>query len=63
MPKLKPCPFCGSSNVYLFSHKATYWVQCYDCLCCTTQYERHEDIPSLDYDPAEKAVEVWNTRA
>ena len=49
--KLKPCPFCGSTEIYYSPHMA--FVVCKKCRCwgpntCTT---------------AAKAIEAWNRRA
>lgn len=69
--ELLPCPFCGGEAA-LLSNNGAYWVQCVHniekggimsgCLNGTAIYERHSDIPDLDYDPREKAIAAWNTR-
>lgn len=67
--ELLPCPFCGGDAV-LFTRDSAYWVQCITkgdepmggCLNGTAVYKRHSEIPALDYDPREKAIEAWNTR-
>lgn len=45
--KLKPCPFCGSTNI-IIGH---FIVYCEDCRCQT-----EEGIPTED------AIEKWNKR-
>lgn len=49
---LKPCPFCGSTNLVIPQGAPEYWVLCDDCNAsteaCTLQ---------------ETAVKRWNRRA
>ena len=49
--KLKPCPFCGSSNVYVCGLQPC-WVT---CKCCGG-----EGPPSMVSD--EHAANLWNDR-
>lgn len=32
MIELKPCPYCGSTDVHIFTVHETCYVMCYDCL-------------------------------
>ena len=60
--KLKPCPFCGSSNVligddaqFFYEGKECdlhFYVQCLTCGSCT-------DVCA----DVETAIEMWNRRA
>ncbi|MBR2208981.1 MAG: Lar family restriction alleviation protein [Synergistaceae bacterium] len=54
--KLKPCPFCGGSNVQVIEYKAGYGtVGCGDCCF---------EFPDMDYmDTTENAITKWNNRA
>lgn len=54
---LKPCPFCGSTDVHSYiSNDAIfidgYKVGCYECGCETD-----------DFPKEEQAIEAWNKRA
>lgn len=51
--ELKPCPFCGSSDVHIGQDRGTSWwyVHCSDC-----QMEGIYDIGESG------AIEQWNTR-
>lgn len=55
MQTLKPCPFCGASDVKLIRRKLSEmsWVSCNACGL---------DAPSETGDTNEKAVAYWNTR-
>ncbi len=61
--ELKPCPFCGSSNIELY--KYNYWrIHCRDC---------GTEMSLLHYTPSghevrqehleEAIVKVWNRRS
>jgi hypothetical protein len=45
--ELKPCPFCGSTEVTDMQYDGDFWVQCAGCNC-STQAESHK---------------AWNARA
>lgn len=49
--KLKPCPFCGSSNFYFAGLEFDRKVGCANC-GATTRY----------YPSEEAAIEAWNAR-
>ena len=50
--KLKPCPFCGSTDVYTMGHKDDGWyARCNKCSA---------EGPTGETD--EKAKKAWNTR-
>lgn len=54
MNELKPCPFCGSKNVSMYTYSGVmeyYYIECKDCYCGTG----HEELE-------EYAVEAWNRR-
>lgn len=50
MIALKPCPFCGSSNLQIQKTRV-YWVECEDCTA-QTEWGRTQRI----------AVANWNKR-
>lgn len=58
MAELKPCPFCGSENVFVGERpignyeNIFYFVKCDDCYCQTSSFRK-----------ADKAIEAWNRRA
>lgn len=60
LPKLKPCPFCGSEDI---SVSAGYWDchgACYEVTCANPQCAVH---PYSDLYPTEaEAIEAWNNR-
>ena len=49
--KLKPCPFCGSSNLEVVDTPQGYFIGC-SCDCFTG-----------DFETKEAAIDTWNTRA
>lgn len=48
--KLKPCPFCGSKNVKVYSLGGLH-VKCFNC-----------DARIGYYESIENAIYVWNRR-
>lgn len=51
--KLKPCPFCGGKNIYMFTDiMSRWWVFCKDC-----------DVQAGRHETKEQAVDAWNRRA
>ena len=53
--QLKPCPFCGSKNIYLSHWTDSAYVVCLDCGCKTEVFLHGRCV--------ETAVEHWNRRA
>lgn len=55
--KLKPCPFCGSENVWIAENRMDYLFIGYSVHCngcgVETSYTKDKD----------KAIERWNRRA
>ena len=49
MSEIKPCPFCGSTDIKLHD-EISHAVWCQECFA---------EMPSIDI---ESAVELWNTR-
>lgn len=49
MSELKPCPFCGSTNIKLHD-EISHAVWCQECF---------SEVESIDI---ESAIELWNTR-
>ena len=52
MIELKPCPFCGSTDVRVIGDWFKKWVQCQDCCA-------HSGLK----DDKEEAAKAWNRRA
>jgi len=49
---LKPCPFCGSTELQLCrTNEHACWVRCDDCGADAPSTEKRED-----------AIDIWNTR-
>lgn len=55
MEKLKPCPFCGSTNVEISPYGGAKAVACMDCFCRSEIFEGE--------NTKEKAIAAWNRRA
>ena len=55
MEELKPCPFCGSTNVAISPYDGAKTVVCMDCLCMSAAY-RGENAEA-------NAIAAWNRRA
>jgi len=57
--KLKPCPFCGGTNIKLYSEKDEtihgFFHFCDDCDC-------RVKIESRLFDTDEEAIDMWNKR-
>lgn len=49
MSELKPCPFCGSTDIKLHD-EISHAVWCQECFA---------EVPSIDI---ESAIKLWNTR-
>lgn len=63
MSELKPCPFCGSTNVEL--RKGMFWngaVHCNDC-SADVVFGAFELIAKGDYDWQTAVTDGWNRRA
>ena len=54
--KLKPCPFCGSANIYVGRRYGGTFVECSQCKCKGPIF--YSDTRT---DPV--AIKGWNTRA
>ena len=53
MADLKPCPFCGGTDLHVVSVYGTeYYVDCFTCTTCGPYGETYEE-----------AIEAWNRRA
>ena len=50
--ELKPCPFCGSTEIKVDDDQGFYFVYCDQCVCETAKYVTED-----------KAIEAWNRRA
>ena len=71
MDKLKPCPFCGNTNVLLrcIEYEKTLWIiSCASCKCEFTVPREHTNIFTKSGQVIRKSnhdvvVNVWNRRA
>lgn len=63
MDKLKPCPFCGSKNVKIYSWSdGGVCVKCLDCYC-QTQSRSDSCISDAKRESAvEHCIQDWNKR-
>jgi len=65
--KLKPCPFCGSSDIDTRFTTSTYIGE-FTIVCCTcrTTQSREIRLENADFenltDSMNNAIETWNTR-
>jgi hypothetical protein len=57
---VKPCPFCGSTNVKTAYVRDGRKAHCFDCFASgRPEFHGPKDMPSAD----ERAIAAWNTRA
>ncbi len=54
--ELKPCPFCGGTNLLEYTTKELYRVPTYTIKCANCMGEMTRTKP-------QKAIEAWNRRA
>lgn len=60
---LKPCPFCGSENVVLFSYsEGGVCVKCLECYCQTGVFADHSISEAKKESAAERVLKYWNNR-
>ena len=52
MAELKPCPFCGGTNLTMVSCEGEYYAGCFTCHTCGPGGTSREE-----------AIEAWNRRA
>ena len=58
MTKLKPCPFCGSTDVHLVVERCETTITCsITCKDCNVWVDHMFDAMSK-----EQAIELWNRR-
>ena len=50
--ELKPCPFCGGTEIKVDNDQGIYFVYCDQCECETSKYVTED-----------KAIQAWNRRA
>lgn len=63
MINLKPCPFCGSERVKLFTYSTGgICVKCYDCCCQTGAFSDSFSDDATTVSAAERVVKAWNKR-
>ena len=54
MTELKPCPFCGSTDVQLIEYRSEVTITCKDCNVWVDHM--------FDAMTKEQAIELWNRR-
>jgi len=65
---LKPCPFCGSTNVSVEDHRLRFSVSCEDCSALVLgdiapEPDTQEECENIDFDALElTAINNWNAR-
>lgn len=71
MIELKPCPFCGCTDIYL-TFRQDHWdgekIPIVFCNHCKVSVEAEDDAPSMNYEERykwleDKVTKVWNRRA
>ena len=61
--KLKPCPFCGSKDVKIYSYSdGGICVKCLDCYCQTQACNDFNIAGAKKQSAYETVVEAWNRR-
>ena len=61
--ELKPCPFCGSENVKIYSYSdGGICVKCLDCYCQTQTRCDYNIVEAEKQSAYETVVEAWNRR-
>ena len=71
MDELKPCPFCGSTDIYeTYSQEYAYGTRNPEIFCntCKSIFTIEDDSPYMNCDEdfkyrKEKTKEAWNRRA
>ena len=64
MIKLKPCPFCGSENVVLYSYsEGGVCVKCLECYCQTGVFSDINISEAKKDSAAERVLRAWDRRA
>ena len=67
--KLKPCPFCGSDSIEVYTHYGEsagiqyggYYPECTVCGCRLNYYDSKEEIRTNDYDrPQNSNTDRWD---
>lgn len=57
MPKMKPCPFCGSKIIVIKSPIGVFFFKCRKCGCIVSfDNDQYDSYP-------EKVIEAFNRRA
>lgn len=62
--ELKPCPFCGATNIAFYEGSTFRWMDV-QCMECDARIEcRKSDTAKVAEDPVNtlRGIEVWNTR-
>lgn len=70
MAELKPCPFCGSEDIYeTYSEEYRYGTKNPEIFCntCKAIFSIEDDSPYMDVEKdykyrKEKTAEAWNRR-
>lgn len=63
MINLKPCPFCGSENVVLYSYsEGGVCVKCLECYCQTGVFSDTNISEAKKDSAAERVLRAWDRR-
>lgn len=58
MEELKPCPFCGSNNIYVDEYEHPCGQNRFRVVCCDCMGQVDTGTWQIKYD----AIKAWNTR-
>lgn len=64
IPKLKPCPFCGSKQIILDCWEGIYGMNYYVlCKKCRITLNSSDGFMTTNFTSADAAEKAWNQRA
>lgn len=64
MPELKPCPFCGSSDIRVVVTVTGTQIYCHNCLASILRgpFAASESLAEAEEKSKPKAIEAWERR-
>ena len=60
MSELKPCPFCGKSDIHIEQKGTFFWCECYDCGAIGRGYYTQPGVNVLQSEDIARGY--WNQR-